>query len=1154
MAENNKKTTKQDSIIAPVMVLISNPVLVKTDTCPPPFTELIPTTSGTKLKNGKPVSYSPPESKPADFLSLMHTYTTDDGLALDNIACAIMDKTGNLWFGTLGGGVSRYDGHSFTNYTTAHGLPNNNVLSIAEDKKGNLWFGTSGGGVSCYDGHSFINFNTVQGLANDNVLRIIADKKGNIWFGTLGGGVSRYNGKNFVKYTVTEGLAHNNVLSITEDRSGNLWFGTQGGGVSRYDGKSFTNYTIEQGLANNTIRTITEDKKGNLWFGTSGGGLSCYDGKSFSSYTTEQGLLNNTILSITEDKKGHLWFGSNGGVSRYDGTSFVNFTTAQGLANNNVKSITEDKTGNLWFGTQGGGVSRYDGQAFINYTKAQGLTNNIVISIKEDKTGNLWFGTSGGGVSCYDGMFFTNYTTAQGLENNTVFSILEDKMGNLWFGTYGGGVSRFDGKSFTTYTKAQGLAHNNVLSILEDKAGNLWFGTYGGGVSCYDGEYFTTYSTEQGLAGNDVVSIVEDKKGNIWFGTLGGGVSCYDGKSFSNYKIAQGLANDIVLSITEDEAGNLWFGTSGGGVSRYDGKTFVNYTTAQGLPDNTVTQVVITKEQNIVIGTNFGVVVKNQTADFEVYNSSTGYPVKDVNAGQGAMYKDSKGIIWIATGADKTALVRFDYAALNRNNKRPEVFIQSIKINNENICWHDVKNKGRSSNIDSAKALLNITEEVTTFGRTLSQEERNKMQTKFGDIQFDSVAKFYPIPENMVLPYEHNYVTFDFAAIEPARPYLVRYQYILEGYNDDWSPVTNKTSTTFGNIYEGTYTFKLKAQSPFGVWSEPIEYKFTVLPPWWRTWWMYSIYAVLAIAIVVLIVWLNGRKLRDRAKRLNQKINEATVEIRVQKEVVEEQKKIVEAKNKDITDSINYALRIQQAFLPSRKEIASAFPQSFILFKPKDIVSGDFYFFQKMLSNKSDKELFYIAAADCTGHGVPGAFMSMVCSERLTDAVQKSNDTSEILSLLNMGVRMSLKQSAKNQATRDGMDIAICCIDIKNRIVEFAGANRPLWIIRKEMSEVEAIRGTPTAIGGLTEDSQHFETHTLKLQQGDTIYLFSDGYADTFSGISGKKLMTKKFKQILLNIQNQSMQEQEKHLNNFIENWKDGTEQVDDILVIGIRV
>jgi serine phosphatase RsbU (regulator of sigma subunit) len=278
------------------------------------------------------------------------------------------------------------------------------------------------------------------------------------------------------------------------------------------------------------------------------------------------------------------------------------------------------------------------------------------------------------------------------------------------------------------------------------------------------------------------------------------------------------------------------------------------------------------------------------------------------------------------------------------------------------------------------------------------------------------------------------------------------------------------------------------------------------------------------------------------------KTEKANIIITTQKEELDKKNEIIEEKNKEIIDSITYALRIQKAKLPKKEEVYTSFPQSFILFKPKDIVSGDFYFFQK--NNQS----VFIAAADCTGHGVPGALMSMICSEKLDDAVSQSVDTSVILKQLNKGIKTSLRQSDSDESTRDGMDIALCSVDTQNRSIKYAGANRPLWIIRNGQTEVEEIKATKTAIGGLTEDNQHFDTHEIILQQGDTFYICTDGYADQFSGQDGRKLMTRKLKEILVSIQSKTMPEQETYLDNFIENWKAGTEQVDDILVIGVRL
>jgi len=228
----------------------------------------------------------------------------------------------------------------------------------------------------------------------------------------------------------------------------------------------------------------------------------------------------------------------------------------------------------------------------------------------------------------------------------------------------------------------------------------------------------------------------------------------------------------------------------------------------------------------------------------------------------------------------------------------------------------------------------------------------------------------------------------------------------------------------------------------------------------------------------------------------------------------------IDEKNKDITSSINYALRIQRAMLPNTEEIKELLPQSFILFRPKDIVSGDFYWMEHV------GDTILIAAADCTGHGVPGALMSMLGNEKLKDAAKQTADVSALLGIVNREIKKALRQQGKEEDTKDGMDIAACAINISSLTLHYSAANRPLWLMRKNANEIVEVKATKTAIAGYTEDSQVFEKHTFDLQPGDTFYIFSDGFADQFGGENGKKLTTKRFRDLLMSIRDKSMQEQ----------------------------
>jgi serine phosphatase RsbU (regulator of sigma subunit) len=267
--------------------------------------------------------------------------------------------------------------------------------------------------------------------------------------------------------------------------------------------------------------------------------------------------------------------------------------------------------------------------------------------------------------------------------------------------------------------------------------------------------------------------------------------------------------------------------------------------------------------------------------------------------------------------------------------------------------------------------------------------------------------------------------------------------------------------------------------------------------------------------------------------------------------IIAEQKAIVEEKNKDITDSINYARRIQTAILPSLESIRSHLPQSFVLYQPKDIVSGDFYWFTEK------EERLILAVADCTGHGVPGAFMSMIGNDILTQIVIEKGylEPGQILAGLHEGVKNALKQDTGTGETKDGMDIALISIHKNTNIVEYAGALRPLWLIKSGAAEVEEYKADKYSIGGTaSKDERVFTNHTIQVGKGDSVYLSTDGFADQFGGEKGKKFMTRRMKDLLISMANKPMSEQKVILLDAFSEWKQKRDQVDDVLVVGIKL
>jgi len=311
---------------------------------------------------------------------------------------------------------------------------------------------------------------------------------------------------------------------------------------------------------------------------------------------------------------------------------------------------------------------------------------------------------------------------------------------------------------------------------------------------------------------------------------------------------------------------------------------------------------------------------------------------------------------------------------------------------------------------------------------------------------------------------------------------------------------------------------------------------------------------------------LNSRDITDRKREEEQrkqkeiaalKFNIEKEKAEREKEIIEQSKKqleeaynIIEHKNQEITDSITYAFRIQTALLPPMDVVKNRLPNSFILWRPKDIVSGDFYWAAQI------EHLSLVTAADCTGHGVPGAFMTMIGNTLLNQIVltEKTVMPDEILNNLHNAVRKALKQDQAGSQSRDGMDIAFICVDPLSGVLHYAGANNPLIMVRA--GEVTEIKADKKAIGGLqTEDQRIFTLHSIETKPGDMYYVFTDGYEDQFGGPQGRKFMSKRFKKMLGEIAEKPVAEIHNHLEREILDWMgERYEQVDDILVIGVRI
>jgi len=601
------------------------------------------------------------------------------------------------------------------------------------------------------------------------------------------------------------------------------------------------------------------------------------------------------------------------------------------------------------------------------------------------------------------------------------------------------------------------------------------------------------------LPSDDVLTIFKDSKSNIWIGTRDAGLVKYDGKQFVNYTEKQGLMDKAIWSITEDKNGILYLGTGESGLITFDGVNFKNYTTTNGLISNYISALAYDANENVIwAGTDRGInkISFNQKREIKTirsYSEQEGFIGVDVSPN--GIVIDKLGLVWIASS---NGLCSYDRKYDVPNLTSPKLYLKGIRMNYQIVDW-----------------------------------------SKMGQQIIPSTN----LPSQMELPYKSNNLTFDFQALTTDN---VKYSFMLEGQDDEWSPLTTNTEASFPNINPGKkYTFKVKAINSNGVWSKDIiEYSFEINPPWWQTWWFYILSVITIILAVFGIVNYRTAQLAKEKQVLEEKVEERTVELK-------DANSKLSLAFQDIRDSINYAQKIQNAILPIDEEIQQALPQSFVFFKPRDVVSGDFYWFNKK------NNLIYIAAVDCTGHGVPGAFMSMIGSSLLNEIINKNEaiDAASILKNLDIEVRKSLKQDRDSVESKDGMDLALTIINKQNNSIQYAGAKRSLIYVRN--NEVFEIKADKQSIGGGSshdETIKHFTNHQIEIRKGDSFYMFTDGYVDQFGGEKGKKFSSKRLKDTILSVQSLTMEKQGVELFKMFEDWRYGIEQVDDVLVIGFRL
>lgn len=1063
--------------------------------------------------------------------------------------------------------------YRFKHIGKEQGLSQSRVNSILQDKEGFIWFATDDG-LNKYNGQNIIVYkNDIKNLnsISDNwINELYLHDDGTLYIGSLEGGLNVYNKykDNFNRFVFKENditsLSSNHITSIIKKDEHTLWIGTDKG-INLFDihsGKFNRLNDINTQLPDKFIKCLYQDKNNILWIGTAKQGLFSYNPKNnrCTSITPKNsdGTYpvhgSNKIRNIFEDRKGRLWISTDGsGAAIFDreNKSFRYFygekINGPKVSGERANQIIQDKFGLIWIATNKG-ISIYDDKTgdfkyiFSQSKKNYSLRDDNIQCFLEDKANSIWIGTESSGVAVYhrsSGVFNTVNSETPGFENigsDVIFAFSEDLNGEIWIAAYGAGLIKFNpvNKSFISYPKSVNKLHDNILS-LQYLNGKTWIGSWGKGLGYYDHlkkEFSGPVKDfeKKGLMNKNITDIEPDEKGNLWLATIGG-LHYYDIKkdTFINYREKDGLSNNFIYCLYNDRKGTLWIGTNGGGLNKLDLKTkqIKIYAKSENnsIAGNTIYSIKEDNQGNLWIATRSGL------SKFNPRNESfTNYYEKDGLSNSfilGILF-DKRDNLWLSTN---NGLTRFNPNQKDKNATRRYYAIDGLQADEFNQGAFFKTKKGEMF-FGGVKGFNHFYPENIVDNPNIPPVVITSFKVFGKEYELDSAITY---TSDIELSYRNNFFSFEFAALDFVLPEKNLYSYKMEGLDDTWSVPSNRAFASYTGLEGGDYVFHVRASNNDGVWNENgVKLKIHIIPPFYKTKLFYSLVIFCGLTLVFVFIRLRIAGIKKEKRILEEKVAQRT------KELAE--------KNNDIMSSIEYAKRIQEAMLPELKIIYKHLPESFILYKPKDIVSGDFYWYG-MVENKK-----IIAAVDCTGHGVPGAFMSMIGHNLLNQIIleKKITDPSQILMQLNESVKTALKQQGKEKETQDGMDVALCVIDEKTDSLYYAGAFRPLILIKGQ--SLEKIEGDKYPIGGAHFDLHRtYTTHQRKLAKGNTFYIFSDGFADQFGGPKSKKFMLKQLQTTLINMQDLSMAQQHYRLSEIFDSWTGELEQVDDVLIIGVR-
>ncbi|MFN3555270.1 MAG: two-component regulator propeller domain-containing protein [Bacteroidales bacterium] len=801
-------------------------------------------------------------------------YTKTQGLTHDFVSCFYQDPEGELWIGTMGGGLMHFNGTSIESYNKNQGFNINDVIEVVGDEKGNIWISTLEG-LFKLDGHQIFRYDVQSGNLQSNALHSLKrDSNGNIWFSYRYGGVSMFDGTYFYHYGPEQGLpeAQRHILRTSDN--GDVWIALYDKGLALFREGAFHLIHTPHVGPQNPISTLTVQDDNTLWLGVDHLGAMRFDGRQFYFYDSRNGFPFGRINRILVDSRQRIWFGTwGGGLVLAEDDTYTIFRTEQGLSNDFISYVFEDNRGVIWIGFHNGGMTRYRGEVFQHYSITQGVDHNI-ISLAATPDGKLWMSTFEDGFVSFDGKEFAQYSNRPHDPVRYMEGLFADAKGHLWMSLDDGGVTRFDGQKFYNYPmdhkEGRWFLHDGVT----DRNGNTWMAFGEQGLVQFDGEFFSFWGEEQGLPSMFSSDIIMDRHGAIWVGTWGSGVYKMDSLGIRHYTSADGLAGNYIYSSFEDSLGNLWFGTEGNGVSMFNGSQFLNFSSRHGLSDNYILAIAQDHAGNVILGGRFGInVLPHQT----LLRFSSGATLASKDPSREATLFVSHGFEdgFLGMGTNQEALLRQGEKMWVGTNDRLTSFFPGRS-------WYDsLAPRVRLTQVD----LFNEPLTRASFRERPDADAPSNQQGVDGRIRFDGLSPWHQVPKNLKLSHSNNYLSFRFAGVSPDNRKLL-YSFMLEGADQYWHRPTSNHVAHYGNLSPGSYTFRVRAHNALGQGGPITEYSFVILSPWWQTWWAWMGYVMLSALLLTAFVRLRIRSLLLKNQILDNQVELARKSAEIKQNII----------------------------------------------------------------------------------------------------------------------------------------------------------------------------------------------------------------------------------------------------------------------------